>query len=77
MHDNEVKMLRKFQVNAFYHLGDMDKTSLLQEVVLNYYRISTRRPRKSYKRQYDVEIGQKVRYSLEKFDIGPPTLAHH
>jgi len=69
-------MLRKFQVSPFYRLGDMEKTSLLQEVVLNYYRISTGRPRRSYKKQYDGEMGQKVRYSLGKVYIGPPTPTH-
>jgi len=29
-------MHRKFWVNPFSHLGDMDKASLLQEVVLNF-----------------------------------------
>jgi len=43
---------------------------------LNYYKIPTRRPRRSYKRQYDGEMGKKVRYYLGKVDIGTPTLAH-
>ena len=34
VHNDDGNMLRKFQVNPVYCLGDMDKTSLLQEVVL-------------------------------------------
>ena len=35
---NDANILKKFKVNPFYRFGEMEKTSLLQEVVLNYYR---------------------------------------
>lgn len=38
VHNDALNMLKKFQVNPFCSLGDMYKTSMLQEVVLNYYR---------------------------------------
>jgi len=34
VHNDDGNILRKFHVNPFYHLGDMEKTTLLQEVVL-------------------------------------------
>jgi len=73
VHNDDGNMCRKFQVNPFYHLVDMDKASHIQEIVLNYYKISTGRPRRSYMRKYDGEMGQKVMYSLGNVGIGPTT----
>jgi len=76
VNNDDGNMHRKFQVNPFYHLGDMEKTSLLHEAILNYYKISTGKQRRSYKRQCDGEMGQKVRYYSGKVNIGPRTHAY-
>lgn len=38
VHKDDGNMLRKFLVNPFYCLGDMNKTILGQEIILNYYK---------------------------------------